>query len=289
MNIVTFGSTNYTCQLPRINEAFGLLGHNINNYQLPDLIYSNDSGGYDDAIRCYYETKQQFNPNVKLILNVLDIPEHLSSIESILRDLSIRLRHANRITCISKFVQSQIKKYFNVDSDVIYNPIKDVYFTGQKRDKYAMVVGRINDPNKRINLIRPINLIQHVLNIYGSENPRIGTYNGVVSDEVLNDAYNRHRIIFIVSKVEGLCLPMIEAMVCGCIPIVCRDMTTAYEFCPSELLCDPTTESINDHLNKVLDNQIDFRTLALDCGIGYSEKFSKISIANNIIEVYKKL
>ena len=43
------GADGYTCQIPRIKEGIESLGH-ILSKDLPDLIYSNDPRGYEEAL-----------------------------------------------------------------------------------------------------------------------------------------------------------------------------------------------------------------------------------------------
>ena len=49
IKVSIFGADGYTCQIPRIKEGMEALGH-ILSRESPDLIYSNDPRGYDDAL-----------------------------------------------------------------------------------------------------------------------------------------------------------------------------------------------------------------------------------------------
>ncbi len=71
----------------------------------------------------------------------------------------------------------------------------------------------------------------------GREPPHYGgAYAGEVSDEVLSDLYNSADYLVFPSSVnEGLGLPPCEAMACGCIPILCNDLSTREEFFPSSV------------------------------------------------------
>tara|TARA_Y100000590_G_C15041327_1_gene758986 strand:+ start:22 stop:291 length:270 start_codon:yes stop_codon:yes gene_type:complete len=72
MKIAIFGILPFS---DLIKEGFKKLGHEISNAN-PDIIFSNDPTGYQDAIFL----KDRY-PNFYLILNVLDIPWHFPNIE----------------------------------------------------------------------------------------------------------------------------------------------------------------------------------------------------------------
>jgi hypothetical protein len=44
---------------------------------------------------------------------------------------------------------------------------------------------------------------------------------------------------------------MIEAMICGSIPVACSDNETAKEFLPKDFICEPNVKSILLHINKL--------------------------------------
>ncbi len=289
MKIATFGTKNYyTAQLPRIESAFISLGHSIVNIGSVDLIYSNDPGGFDEAIRY----KEKFGG--KLILNILDRPWHCKEI--IEWDLSVKnkLQVADIVTSISKYTQQQVLSNLNIKSNVIYQPIKPVYNMQNIRTYFIMAAGRLLDPNKRFYItkemieefskswfIKP----EELLSIFGSEPPRLGSYYGIVNDKDLNLAYNLHKFCMITSLNEGLCLPMIESIVAGCIPIVCSDMTTAEEFAPKEFIFKPDSTIIGKGVMNIM-NSYDMYSKILE---PYTEKyrgmFSPESVALNILNL----
>ena len=70
IKISIFGADGFTCQMPRIREAFESLGHIISE-ESPDLIYSNDPTGYPKAMHL----KGRF-PSSYLILNFLELKHY---------------------------------------------------------------------------------------------------------------------------------------------------------------------------------------------------------------------
>ena len=285
MKIAVFGMLPFT-QL--IKEGFKKLEHKI-SLEDPELIYANDPRGFNEAMLL----KKKY-PNAYLILNMLDIPWHLSTTikQQTMFLVNNFLSKADAITAISFKVKKDLSQFVDKNIHVIYNPTKDVYYEKDiKKSNMFLYVGRANDPVKRIKLVHDSllkieNGIKNI-KICGSENPGFGNYLGIVSDQELNKLYNSTKYLFLPSKAEGIGLSMIEAMICGSIPITCSDNKTAKEFSPADFICDPNAQSIVnkiDELNKEYEIK---RKLALEFGKKYKNQFNKATIAKNILNLKK--
>ena len=286
IKISIFGADGYTCQMPRIKEAMQRLGH-ILSEDSPDMIYSNDPTGYEKAMRL----KKKF-PSSFLIFNFLDVPWHMPNVD---KQTKLLVEHflakSDAVTAISYKVKKDLAKFLDKKIEVIYNPIKDVFYDESiKKNNTFLYVGRANDPVKRTNLLKQafsktVNGIIDI-KICGSEDPGFGTYLNVVSDQELNKLYNSSKYLLLPSKAEGLGLTMIEAMICGSLPIACSDNETAKEFLPKDFICEPNSQSILDkieELNKEYDVK---RKLALKYGKKYKIQFDKMSIAKKILGIF---
>ena len=286
IKISIFGADGYTCQMPRIKEAMQNLGH-ILSEDSPELIYSNDPTGYEKAM-CL---KKKF-PSSFLIFNFLDVPWHMPNVD---KQTKLLVEHflakSDAVTAISYKVKKDLAKFLDKKIEVIYNPIKDVFYDESiKKNNTFLYVGRANDPVKRTNLLKQafsktVNGIIDI-KICGSEDPGFGTYLNVVSDQELNKLYNSSKYLLLPSKAEGLGLTMIEAMICGSLPIACSDNETAKEFLPKDFICEPNSQSILDkieELNKEYDVK---RKLALEYGKKYKIQFDKMSIAKKILGIF---
>ena len=280
------GADGYTCQIPRIKEAMQRLGH-ILSEDSPEMIYSNDPTGYKKAM-CL---KKKF-PSSFLIFNFLDVPWHMPNVD---KQTKLLVEHflakSDAVTAISYKVKKDLAKFLDKKIEVIYNPIKDVFYDESiKKNNTFLYVGRANDPVKRTNLLKQafsktVNGIIDI-KICGSEDPGFGTYLNVVSDQELNKLYNSSKYLLLPSKAEGLGLTMIEAMICGSLPIACSDNETAKEFLPKDFICAPNSQSILDkieELNKEYDVK---RKLALEYGKKYKIQFDKMSIAKKILSIF---
>ena len=286
IKVTILGSDGYTCQIPRIKEGIKALGH-ILSQETPDLIYSNDPRGYDKAL----SLKEKY-PNAYLIFNFLDIPWHIENIE---RQTELLVKNfflkADAVSVISSKVQKDMAKFYDKKIHVIYNPIKDVFHDKVvKKDNTFLYVGRANDPVKRINLVKE-SLLKikdgiKKIKICGSENPGFGNYLGVVSDQELNRLYNSSKYLYLPSKAEGIGLTMIEAMICGTLPIACSDNLTAKEFLPQDFICEPNAQSIVNKVEELEKNYNKKREISLKFGNKYKLQFDKKSIAKNIINIF---
>ena len=288
LKISIFGADGFTCQAPRIKEGMQSLGHTISEDD-PDIIYANDPSGYNKALQLKNNYPKSF-----LIFNFLDLPWHIQNIQQQTESLvKLFLDKADIVSVISFKVKKDLSKFFSKEIKVIYNPIKDVFYEPSiKKKNNFLYVGRANDPIKRISLVKESLLkMKNEINkikICGSENPGFGNYLGIISDLELNKLYNSSKYLYLTSKAEGLGLTMIEALVCGTIPIACSDNETAKEFLPKDFICDPNAESIIkkiDELNKVYDVK---RKLSLDYGLKYKIQFDKKTISENILNLFNK-
>ena len=93
--------------------------------------------------------------------------------------------------------------------------------------------------------------------------------------------------MFLPSKAEGIGLPMIEAMICGSLPITCSDNETAKEFLPPDFICEPNPQAIVNKIEELNKEYKTKRELAFEFGKKYRDKFNKVSIAKNILSVKK--
>lgn len=280
LNIKLYGAKQYWCQVPRIAQGLEGLGHNTKKSDKYDLVYANNFP-YSE-IDNEHDDSALDNECVK-IFNVLDIPVHIPDFP--LEKLQKQLSQASIVTCISEPVKHQLFTMLNIEAHVIDNPIKEVFFDPSvNKDIDCLYVGRGTDPVKRSHLLEP--LFDYMVSVGPFSG--FGKHLGLVSDLVLNQLYNRAKVVPLPSSFEGLGLTALEAMVCGAVPLVCSDNPNA-RLCPSFCICDPTQESILSKYHEILDNFDDY---SQDILSQYSSKiqyrFSKFQIAQNIINLYSK-
>ena len=290
MNKIKFAGLGWegpTGQIARIREGIQELGHEINNDN-PDLIYCNDPGQYLNGIKL----KKRFSKAI-LFFNFLDVPWHFPGVMKKLTIESTLMReHADIVSVISNKVKKDLSKFYNKQIEVIYNPAKDISLNKSiNKTNNFLYVGRANDPIKRVKLIyEAFKNDSEIKNIIfcGPQDPGFGNYLGIVEDKKLNELYNSSKFVLLPSKAEGIGLSMIEGMICGSVPLMCSDNLTAKEFAPKEFFCEPNPKSIKNKIEEVEKEYKDYREMALKYGKLYKIKFNKKTIANNILEIYRK-
>lgn len=304
IKIKCLGAEGYVNQIDRIREGMSFWSVSADNDYTH--IYCNDPSTYDQAL----ELKKQ-NKNIKLIFNVLDLPPHIINPDKYdlsrypfvehnwnrnfdPMDLCAKLYQADYITCICKEVQWQLKNFCGLDSEVVYNPIKDVEpLTLNYKDKLLnkngrpyryLIVGRA-DPNKRHKLIYKACIDANIpfdsIAVVGSEYSGIGDYYGVVNDEILNLFYNTVDYLFFPSAFKSIGLPALEATICGAIPIVTDDDPCSFEFF-NGIAVPPNKIGeyiVSEEWNKKANNFVKIN------GPIFKEKFDKKTIAKNIIDL----
>ena len=294
MKIRCFGALRIQDQLPRIIEGFKELGHEIvDENSSPydcDLLYINDPAHADEA-ESWVKPKINSNlPRLISILNIQDIPYHIPDFSA--EKLGYQLSRFTKITTISKTTQKDVKELTGFDSTIIYQPAQPIFQTNEKKYngfKY-LIAGRVNDPNKRTKLFYDYleeygNPMDFVI-VLGSEDPGFGDWQGVVSNEDLNNWYNSVDYVFCLTKYGGIELSQIEAILAGKFPIVCNDSDVAMEFNP-EFACDPSPEGIHKKIIEIEANQAKYKQIVIEKQKDFKVKFSKIEVARKILELVK--
>lgn len=281
-------------QLPRIKQGLisqgcEIVDENTSNPYSPDFIYVHDSSQYDEAIN-YHE---KCTENTKLLMKVLDLGLHCNNDIELLKQ---KLLKSDLVLANSQTVQKEIKQYLGLNSYVVYDAVKDVYHDTNIFEKQIdfLSIGRLVDRNKRFALVKelfnfPENKNRKLAAI-GPENPNIGSnYLGIVNDDDLNYFYNISKFTLCISKNEGLNLPLLESCICGSVPIVCSDMSTASELISTDFICEPNAYSINEKIKEIEKDYCYYVNLALEYGNLYKRLFDKVKIAHNIVNAYKSI
>lgn len=307
MKIFTHGGKCQWCQLPRIEQGFTQLGHTITSDPTEaDLIYSNNPW-WDDLVKL----KEQGKISGKIIFNVLDIPLHILH-EFDTKKLEKQAASADAITSISQFTSDMLEKHCGIPSEIIYQPVMPVsiancgtYVTDSEktrnRYKYAFI-GRKYDSNKRIGIgvhaLWLLGVKGEEVAMVGNESVQWGQNLGLLDIYDLRLLYHYADFVFCLGKIEGLNLPVIEAMSAGTIPIVCNDMTTRQELLPSDLF--PEYDAVEPNASSVAmfiaqfqqDNtkKLEFKERLYKHYVNnLLEKFLPRTVAEKILTIYNSI
>lgn len=285
------------CQQTQLHAGFATLGHTHVEPSDPDSQFLFIGNPPHDK---YLEMAK----SKKTIFNVLDICWHCQEIEQILNSYRLQLPQASKVTCISKTIQAELKKHLNIDSDVIYYPMKPVKHTGEKKYPQfkVMMAGRLSDPNKfaatAVHSLIRAGFNESEVAIVGPDHVGWGTRMGMVNDDVLNDLYNSVDYVICLTKNTGLELPPIEAACCGAIPIIAAHLQTYDEFwaaSPLGLHYKQLTSVQNvGNLIMSLEANPTWKAEVKQDILGYAElafrpKFEAAAVAKRIVEVYESI
>lgn len=302
MKVYLNGASHWSSQNPRIAQGFRDLGHEVTEFvNDADLIYSNDS----HRQLLLDQRRGDLKPGVKVILTVLDIPEHLFP-RFDLSGLAKEILAADALCTISEFGRQQVRRYLDRDSHVIFQPIMNVALDSTVKISpfYRFAhVGRRSDVNKRFHLaaqaLQILGYEPRDLCLVGNESGW-GDYLGVQSEPNLNRVLNSVDFVLCTSEVEGLCLPVLEAMACGAIPVVCRGMTTRKELLPPDLFpeyetVEFTPESVARFIARFTNdeygaNMEEFkRRLWTHYTTNWRDRVSGRGVAAAILKVYERI
>jgi hypothetical protein len=279
-----FGWEGQTGQIQRIRQGFNELGWTETGIE-PDFIYSNDVGSHPEAIKA----KKQW-PKAKLILNVLDIPEFLLPHGYNLDAARELLGYADVVTSISKHTQGQVKKFFGLDSSIIYQPSMISGPCASDKVLRYLSVGRRYDPNKLYSVVQQVfanGLNPEELVEIGPDHGSIGKYVGVISEAELSEYYCGADFSFSLGREEGLNLPVCEAAICGCIPVINAQLTTREELLPREVFPEYNyTETTKESLIKFV-REVDVIHLSEKLvdyfDSEHKNKFTPVGVASKIL------
>ncbi len=300
MKVHCVGSRFFGGQVDRIEQGFVQLGCDLTPHSHEaDLVYVNDPSHYSQPLldRAAGQLKG------KLILNVLDIPEHILH-QFDTAKLRAELLQADAVTSISQYTRDKVVEHCGIASHVVYNPIKTVVRDpASKREcPYRFLsAARRSDPNKRASLwaaaLQTLDVGYREVALVGGD-PGWGDYVGVLSDFNLNLIYNSVDFVMTCGLIEGLSLGTIEAMAAGAIPVVCRDMTTRTELLPPDLFpeyeeVEPTVPSVVRFIARYLNNDAAMKEMKQRLHDHYVnvwyQRTRGVGVADKILEIYDGL
>lgn len=274
-------------QVSRIRE--GMINNNVElTDNEPDFLYKNEDF-FEEAI----DFANRRNKKPYCIFNILDL--QLNNKNYNLDKLMSQLLFADKITCISDTVKKEIWENLGLEAINIGNPVKDITYNPEiKKDIDFTIIGRNSDLNKRGFLFQELLGLKEnqgkSFMVVGPESlpfSKIG-WIGIINDNQLSEIYNRSKFVLCCSKREGLNLIVGESCMGGAIPLIASDMSTCKEWNMPEFVVEPNIESINDKVQQINKDYLEYQQISLNYGKIWQKKFNKSQIAQNIINIYLK-
>lgn len=215
------------------------------------------------------------------------------------------IRVAQHIVCISENTRNDLLKLLpDINPDkvsVIYNGVdkRFNYCPEIETEDFILFVGNRDGYKNFMAIISPLKDCHRTLKIVGKpltkkelavlEKSKIKySYCGIVSDEELNNLYNRAFCLIYPSKYEGFGLPIIEAQMAGC-PVIAYNASSIPEVIGDKrlLVDDFTIESIKQKI-KLLENK-DVRLSIIKRGLKNASRFTWDAMTEQYCNLYKRL
>ncbi len=210
------------------------------------------------------------------------------------------------IYTVSSYAQKKLREVYNVDSKIIPNAVNDkVFYPTPKLKKAKIEISMIGSPNiefKRItDIISALTMLKQKydnlnVNLITPEAPNLelpSIDNLIINPEqrIIGDTLRETDIFVCASMYESFCLPVLEALTCGC-SIVTTNNGGINDFCKNDYNClIIKKQDVNDIIEKIelLINDSSLRKRLSENSIKSSKKFSWENITNDLENYYEEL
>jgi glycosyltransferase involved in cell wall biosynthesis len=237
------------------------------------------------------------------------------------RKAAFACSHADRIVAISRQTRSDIIQYLGTPEekiDVVYQGCDPGFcreWTGSEKleiirkyqlpDTYLLYVGTIEPRKNLLQVIKSLHLgkLDVPLIVIGRTTPYIKQIRQYMAEHSLkhivflqdipNDdlpgIYQQAGAFIYPSRFEGFGIPILEALFSRTPVITSRGSCFDEAGGPSSIYVDPdNTEEMADAIKRLLES-VDLRAEMKEKGYEHARKFTDEIIANNLMEVYRKV
>lgn len=271
----------------------------------------NDS--YDIFHSSYYRVPS--DKKIKVVTTVHDFTHQklTKGIKSFINLLIKKraFRKSDALVCISNNTKEDLLQYYKPKKwqkiYVIYNGISENYYRKNEStssyEKYFLFVGHrthyknwdlaleVLDKNIDYKLVvvgGDQNKDKFFSNIKNSLKSRI-EFKGFISEDELNDLYNRAFCLFYPSSYEGFGIPVIEAMAAGCPVIANKDCLSVHEIAKNEALFFDIKNKSENHLKWFKKLETMDREILIKKGSDHAKHFSWNENFKKLISIYNNL
>lgn len=218
------------------------------------------------------------------------------------------IKNSDRIICVSKNTANDLLKYTNINEskiNIVYNGVSNDYFQIEEsiaitnevvfvgaRGGYKNFLAAIDVislcPNLSLSIVGGGSLTSKEVLYLNEKIPGRYSWLGRLSNDELNNVYNRAYCLLYPSSYEGFGIPIIEAMRAGC-PVVALNLSSIPEVSGNAaILIDELDINLLSEALKSLDNIVQ-RNNYIQAGLLNSQRFSWDKCYEETNKVYQSL
>lgn len=235
---------------------------------------------------------------------------HLFDSENVEKDLFDyiyrQINLAPFVFTVSTYAQKKLKEIYNINSYVIHNAVNnEIFFPLKEKNNKKLEISMIGSPNtefKRVkDILKALNIIKEkypdiIVNLISPDKPKENfsiINNLIINPEqiIIGNTLRNSSIYICASMYESFCLPVLEALTCGC-AVITTDNGGITDFCEDKFNClIIEKQNIPDMVSKIsilLDNE-NLRNSLSENAIETSKKFSWENITNELSKYYKSI
>lgn len=247
-----------------------------------------------------------------LNFNVTYTGSRIDSLYSLVRKIILKKFQYDSVISVSKELADTLSKYHNtvsyipngVDVDEFPKPTSygtnEILFVGRLRPKKnpTMIVKTMKHvtgryPEAQLHVVGEGPLLPEIRSLVVelgiSDNVNV---HGYVTDEELNELYDRCSVLSLVSDWEGHPLVLLEAWASGMV-VVGSDVEGIREYVApvpfGELITPGEVKELAEKINSLLDDQTDLETMGQDAYQHVEREFSWDTMAERTFELYQEL
>lgn len=289
------------------------LNKNVNFIQVPleQILCENIPNDSDLIVTTYWrEIYESIEQNIAPVVYFEQGDFHLFDSKNVDKELFDyiykQINLAPFIFTVSSYAQKKLKEVYNVDSIIIPNAVNEnVFFPSNNKNNEKLEITMIGSPNTDF---KRINDIISALTILKANNSNVNVNlitpdapnkdfscidNLIINPEqiIIGDTLRKTDIYICASMYESFCLPVLEALTCGC-AVITTDNGGINDFCENNFNCllieKQNIDDINEKLNiLIFDNNL--RKKISQNALESSKKFSWENIINELEKYYQHL
>lgn len=253
----------------------------------------NDINFYSTPLLTKTMLKSKPKMNIMFIHDLHPILYLNNSVSWLCKILYPKSKKADLLICNSDSTKKEYTKEYDCSNKIFTNHLglNNIYFKNKlikKNKKLTFIsIGR-DEPRKNLrfmlHILASLDMSFELYRVGGFSNSNLkfvknnNLANKIklfknISEEKLIELYSKSHILLFPSMYEGFGMPALEAMTCGCIPLVANKTSLPGVVGNKELIIKLNVDLWVKKINKIYNNQ-NYKKKLIKFGLAYSKKFT---------------